>query len=40
MRSFVLACIAVVIIASAGAAGLSLIQVSAETAFATDAVRL
>jgi hypothetical protein len=40
MRSFVLACIAVVLIASAGVAGLSLLQVSAETAFSTDAVRL
>ena len=40
MRSFVLACIAVVLIASAGAATLSLFQVSAETAFSTEAVRL
>jgi hypothetical protein len=40
MRSFVLACIAVALIAAAGAVGLGLLQVSAETAFSTDAVRL
>jgi hypothetical protein len=40
MRSFVLACIAVVVIATAGAAVLSVFQVSASAAFSTGAVRL
>ena len=40
MRSFVLACIAIVLIAAAGAAVLSQLQVSAATAFSTEAVRL
>jgi hypothetical protein len=40
MRSFVLACIAVAVIAVAGAALLNLVQESATTAFSTGAVRL
>jgi len=40
MRSFFLACIAVVVIAVAGAAVLSKFQESSEEAFSTEAVRL
>jgi len=40
MRSFILACVAAVIIASAGGAVLSLFQLPAEQAFSTGAVRL
>jgi hypothetical protein len=40
MRSFILACIAIVVIAMAGAAILSVFQESAAQAFSTDAVRL
>jgi ABC-type uncharacterized transport system permease subunit len=40
MRSFILACIAIVVIAMAGAAVLSVFQESAAQAFSTDAVRL
>jgi hypothetical protein len=40
MRSFILACIAVVVIAMAGAAVLSVFQESAAEAFSTGAVRL
>jgi hypothetical protein len=40
MRSFVLACIAVAVIALMGAALLNVIQESATEAFSTNAVRL
>jgi hypothetical protein len=40
MRSFILACIAIVVIAMAGAAILNVFQESAAQAFSTDAVRL
>jgi uncharacterized membrane protein affecting hemolysin expression len=40
MRSFILACIAVVVIAMAGAAVLSVFQETAAEAFSTSAVRL
>jgi hypothetical protein len=40
MRSFVLACIAVVVIATAGAAVLSVFEEPARAAFSSDAVRL
>ena len=40
MRSFVLACIAVVAIATASAAVLSTFEAPAQAAFSTDAVRL
>jgi hypothetical protein len=40
MRSFILACIAIVVIAMAGAAILSEFQESAAQAFSTEAVRL
>jgi hypothetical protein len=40
MRSFILACIAIVVIAMAGAAILSEFQESAARAFSTEAVRL
>ena len=40
MRSFILACIAVAFIATAGAAILGFFQDSAATAFSTEAVRL
>jgi hypothetical protein len=40
MRSFILACIAVVVVATAGAAVLGVFQESAAKAFATEAVRL
>jgi hypothetical protein len=40
MRSFVLACVAVAVIASASAAILSVFQESTATAFSTEAVRL
>jgi hypothetical protein len=39
MRSFILACIAVVVIAAVGGAILSVFQQSAQAAFSTDAVR-
>jgi hypothetical protein len=39
MRSFVLACIAVAVIAAANAAILSVFQESAAAAFSTEAVR-
>jgi hypothetical protein len=39
MRSFVLACIAVVVIATTSAAVLSVFEVSAQAAFSTAAVR-
>jgi hypothetical protein len=40
MRSFVLACIAVAVIAAASAAILSVFQESATAAFSSEAVRL
>jgi hypothetical protein len=40
MRSFVLACIAVAVIAAVSAAVLSVFQEPAQVAFSTDAVRL
>jgi hypothetical protein len=40
MRSFILACIAIAVIASTGVAVLSHFQLSAKEAFSTDAVRL
>jgi hypothetical protein len=40
MRSFILACVAVVVVATAGAAVLSVFQESAAAAFSTEAVRL
>jgi hypothetical protein len=40
MRSFVLACIAVAVIATAGAAVLGVFQESSTAAFSTEAVRL
>jgi hypothetical protein len=40
MRAFVLACIAAVVLAGAGAIGLSFIQKPVSVAFSTDAVRL
>jgi hypothetical protein len=40
MRSFILACIAVVVIAAASAGVLSVFQQSAAEAFSTEAVRL
>jgi hypothetical protein len=40
MRSFILACIAVAVIASTGAALLSQFQLSAKEKFSTEAVRL
>jgi hypothetical protein len=40
MRSFILACIAVAVIATASAAILSVFQESATAAFSTEAVRL
>jgi hypothetical protein len=40
MRSFILACLAAVVISSAGAAVLSHLQVPAEQAFSSGAVRL
>jgi hypothetical protein len=40
MRSFVLACIAVAVIATASAAVLGVFQESATAAFSTEAVRL
>jgi hypothetical protein len=40
MRSFVLACITVAVIATASAAILSVFQESATAAFSTEAVRL
>jgi hypothetical protein len=40
MRSFVLACIAAAVIATASAAILSVFQESAKEAFSTEAVRL
>jgi hypothetical protein len=39
MRSFVLACVAVAVIAAASAFVLSVFQESAEAAFSTEAVR-
>jgi hypothetical protein len=38
MRSFIIACIAAVVIAAAGAAALNFSQESVDVAFATDAV--
>jgi hypothetical protein len=40
MRSFILACIAVVVFATAGAAALSVFQEPVAQAFSTKAVRL
>jgi hypothetical protein len=40
MRSFILACIAIAVIASTGAALLNHFQLSAKEEFSTDAVRL
>jgi hypothetical protein len=40
MRSFILACIAIVVVSSAGAAILRHLQISAEQAFSSTAVRL
>jgi hypothetical protein len=40
MRSFVLACVAVVVIATTGAVALSYVQESADVAFSTEGVRL
>jgi hypothetical protein len=40
MRSFVLACIAVVVIAAAGAAVLSVFEQPVQAAFSSDGVRL
>ena len=40
MRSFILACIAIVVIATATAAVLSMFQESATAAFSTEAVRI
>jgi hypothetical protein len=40
MRSFIFACIAVAVIAAAGAAALSEFQESSKQAFSTSAVRL
>jgi hypothetical protein len=40
MRSFILACIAVAVIATAGAAVLSVFQEPVDVAFSTGAVRL
>jgi hypothetical protein len=40
MRSFILACIAVALIATAGAVVLDFFQESATAAFSSDAVRL
>jgi hypothetical protein len=40
MRSFVLACIAIVVIATVSAAVLSVFEETAKAAFSTDAVRI
>ncbi len=40
MRSFIIACIAVVVVAAVGAGFLYLIQEPVSVAFSTDAVRL
>lgn len=40
MRSFVIACLAVIVVAAVGAVGLNFIQEPASVAFSTDAVRL
>ena len=40
MRSFIVACIAAVVIAAIGAVGLNLIQKPVDVAFATQGVRL
>jgi hypothetical protein len=40
MRSFIIACIAAVVIAAIGAIGLNFIQEPADVAFSTGAVRI